>query len=343
MFIPAAIGTADPERMEPGAFDSPVFRALIGMMKRFLFPLLSSLLIASAHGALVEKAVTYEQGGVKLEGFHVYDDAVKGKRPAVLIIHQWTGLTDYEKGRGRQLAELGYNVLAADIYGVGIRPKPPEAATEAGKYKGDRRLFRARIDAGLEVLKEDERITSVNDLMEYMNLLMDATTHLSGMITSILDYSRQTGTQQKAEQVDVHVLVEQIAYLLFPPKFIDIRIEGRLPEIYTQKLKLQQVFQNLISNAIKYNDKERGAIVISHEEDGEFYKFLVADNGPGILAEDQRNIFKLFATSENKTNSDSSTGVGLNIMKVLVEEQGGKIAVQSEPGKGSTFSFQWRK
>ena len=157
MFIPAAIGTADPERMEPGAFDSPVFRALIGMMKRFLFPLLSSLLIASAHGALVEKAVTYEQGGVKLEGFHVYDDAVKGKRPAVLIIHQWTGLTDYEKGRGRQLAELGYNVLAADIYGLGIRPKPPEAATEAGKYKGDRRLFRARIDAGLEVLKEDER------------------------------------------------------------------------------------------------------------------------------------------------------------------------------------------
>lgn len=157
MFIPAAIGTADPERMEPGAFDSPGFRALIGMMKRLLFPLLSSLLIASAHGALVEKAVTYEQGGVKLEGFHVYDDAVKGKRPAVLIIHQWTGLTDYEKGRGRQLAELGYNVLAADIYGVGIRPKPPEAATEAGKYKGDRRLFRARIDAGLEVLKEDER------------------------------------------------------------------------------------------------------------------------------------------------------------------------------------------
>lgn len=195
----------------------------------------------------------------------------------------------------------------------------------------------------LTMLKEDERITSVTELMEYMNLLMDATTHLSGMITSILDYSRQTGTQQKAEHVDVHVLVEQIAYLLFPPKFIDIRIEGRLPEMHTQKLKLQQVFQNLISNAIKYNDKEQGTIVVSHEDDGEFYKFLVKDNGPGIPAEDQRNIFKLFATSNNKSNNDSSTGVGLNIMKVLVEEQGGKIAVVSEPGQGSTFSFQWRK
>lgn len=126
-------------------------------MKRFLFPLLTALSLASAHGALVEKAVTYEQGGVTLEGFHVFDDAVTGKRPAVLIIHQWTGLTDYEKGRGRQLAELGYNVFAADIYGKGIRPVPPEAGKEAGKYKSDRKLFRARIDAALDVLKADER------------------------------------------------------------------------------------------------------------------------------------------------------------------------------------------
>ncbi len=125
-------------------------------MKLAILPFLSVLMLASAHGALVEKAVTYEQGGVTLEGFHVYDDAVSGKRPAVLVIHQWTGLTDYEKGRSRQLAEMGYNVLAADIYGQGIRPQVPEAGKEAGKYKGDRKLYRARLDAGLEVLKKDE-------------------------------------------------------------------------------------------------------------------------------------------------------------------------------------------
>lgn len=125
------------------------------MMKRLL--LLSSLLLSSAHGELVEKTVTYDQGGVTLEGFHVYDDATTGKRPSVLIIHQWTGLTDYEKGRARQLAELGYNVFAADIYGQGIRPVPPEAGKEAGKYKSDRKLFRARLDAALEQLKKDER------------------------------------------------------------------------------------------------------------------------------------------------------------------------------------------
>ncbi len=115
-----------------------------------------SSLVTVGHSALVEKDVTYEQGGATLEGFHVYDDAVKGKRPAVLVIHQWTGVTENEKMRSRKLAELGYNVFAADIYGKGIRPKPPEAGKEAGKYKGDRKLYRARLDAALAVLQKDE-------------------------------------------------------------------------------------------------------------------------------------------------------------------------------------------
>lgn len=118
---------------------------------------LSLLAVSSASAALVEKTVEYEHDGVKLEGFHVYDDAVQGKRPAVLVIHQWTGLSDYEKERSRMLAQLGYNVFAADIYGKGVRPVPPAAGQEAGKYKGDRELYRGRLKAGLEELKKDER------------------------------------------------------------------------------------------------------------------------------------------------------------------------------------------
>jgi dienelactone hydrolase len=119
--------------------------------------LLSLLLPALAHAALVEKAVEYDHDGTTLEGFHAYDDAISGQRRGILIIHQWTGLTEYEKGRARQLAEMGYNVFAADIYGRGIRPEPPEAGQYAGKYKGDRELYRGRLMAGLEVLKSDER------------------------------------------------------------------------------------------------------------------------------------------------------------------------------------------
>jgi len=126
-------------------------------MKTIPFLVLAASLVTGAHAALVEKTVTYQQDGATLEGFHVYDDAVSGKRPAVLVIHQWTGLSDYEKRRSRMLAELGYNVFAADIYGKGIRPQPPEAGTEAGKYKGDRKLYRARMLAALDLLKADER------------------------------------------------------------------------------------------------------------------------------------------------------------------------------------------
>ncbi|NNC87388.1 MAG: dienelactone hydrolase family protein [Akkermansiaceae bacterium] len=127
---------------------------MMPMMKLLLF---LSMLPAAACAALVERTVAYEQGDATLEGFHVYDDARNGKRPAVLIIHQWTGLTDYEKLRARMLAGMGYNVFAADIYGKGIRPQPPAAGKEAGKYKGDRDLYRARLAAGLEVLRNDER------------------------------------------------------------------------------------------------------------------------------------------------------------------------------------------
>jgi dienelactone hydrolase len=90
-------------------------------------------LVTVTHATLVEKSVTYQQDGATLEGFHVYDDAVTGKRPAVLVIHQWTGLSESEKRRSRMLAEMGYNVFAADIYGKGIRPQPPEAGDDPSK------------------------------------------------------------------------------------------------------------------------------------------------------------------------------------------------------------------
>ena len=126
-------------------------------MKTLPSLLLAACLSAGAPAALVEKPVIYHQGGATLEGFHVFDDAVAGKRPAILVIHQWTGLSDYEMRRSRMLAQLGFNVFAADIYGKGIRPQPPDAGKEAAKYKGDRTLYRARLTAALDWLLADER------------------------------------------------------------------------------------------------------------------------------------------------------------------------------------------
>jgi dienelactone hydrolase len=112
---------------------------------------------ASLSAAIVEQAVEYKSGDVLCEGWQAYDDAMPSKRPGVLIIHQWTGVSDHEKEAARKLASLGYNVLVADIYGKGIRPQPPAAGKEAGKYKADRTLLRARANAALDVLARDTR------------------------------------------------------------------------------------------------------------------------------------------------------------------------------------------
>jgi dienelactone hydrolase len=121
--------------------------------------LLSFLLVVFGAGFAVAgvktEIIEYKQGDTVLEGFLAYDDAVTGKRPGVLVVHQWKGLGPYEKKRAEMLARLGYNVFALDIYGKGTRAdNPKDAAALAGKYKGDRALLRTRAAAGLDVLKK---------------------------------------------------------------------------------------------------------------------------------------------------------------------------------------------
>lgn len=117
------------------------------------------MLALAAHAAIQTKTVEYKQGDTTLEGVLVYDDAVKGKRPGVLIVHQWLGITEYEKTRATMLAKLGYVAFCADIYGKGVRPKDTkEAGVEATKYKSDRALLRARVNAGLAEFKQHELV-----------------------------------------------------------------------------------------------------------------------------------------------------------------------------------------
>lgn len=110
----------------------------------------------SAQAEIKTEVVEYKQGGNTLEGFIAYDASVKTKRPVILIIHEWTGLGDYVKGRAKELAEKGYVAFAMDIYGKGVRPTDPkEAAKEAGKYKDNRKLMRERAKAGFDFIKKE--------------------------------------------------------------------------------------------------------------------------------------------------------------------------------------------
>jgi dienelactone hydrolase len=126
-------------------------------MRTNFLPTLLLMLTMTSRSEIVFKTVEYKQADTVLEGLSVYDEAVQGKRPAILVVHQWKGLGEYEKKRAEMLARLGYNVFAVDIYGKGIRPQSPQAAAaEAGKYKSDRSLLRARVRAGLDMLARNE-------------------------------------------------------------------------------------------------------------------------------------------------------------------------------------------
>jgi len=128
-------------------------------MKKLLLSLLAAACVISAQAKLVTKTIEYKQGGTTLEGYLAYDDSFSGKRPGVLIVHQWMGLTDYEENRAAMLANLGYVAFCADIYGKGIRPQNyKDAGAEATKYKTDRALLRLRVNAGLDELKKCELV-----------------------------------------------------------------------------------------------------------------------------------------------------------------------------------------
>ncbi len=115
------------------------------------------LAAASIDAKVVTKSIEYQDNGTLLEGFLAYDDAVTGKRPGVLVVHEWYGLNEYAKERARMLAELGYVAFAADIYGKGMVAKNSQEAGElAGKYRGNRSLFRQRLNAALGVLKKQD-------------------------------------------------------------------------------------------------------------------------------------------------------------------------------------------
>jgi dienelactone hydrolase len=129
-------------------------------MKR-LAVLLTLALASMSQAAIKTQTIEYKEGDTVLEGFVAYDDAARGKRPGVLVVHQWKGLTDYEKKRAEMLAGLGYVAFAVDIYGKGVRPADTQSASaEAGKYKKDRALLRKRVNAGLTEFKKQPQVDS---------------------------------------------------------------------------------------------------------------------------------------------------------------------------------------
>jgi signal transduction histidine kinase len=173
---------------------------------------------------------------------------------------------------------------------------------------------------------------------EHMRLLINRVRRMDGLIDGILQYSRVGRVKEAVVPIDVDRLVRDVIDLLVPPKHIGVTIDGRLPIVVAERTRIQQVFQNLISNAIKYMDKPQGEVHIRCFDDADEWRFCVADNGPGIEQRHFEKIFQLFQTLAPRDKVES-TGVGLALVKKIVEMYRGRVWVESAVGQGTTFWF----
>jgi len=177
------------------------------------------------------------------------------------------------------------------------------------------------------------------EMKKYLSLIPQRTKRMEDLINGLLDYARIT-EKNHPEVIETNAMVKDISSEIVPREFkVDI---NTLPNLYTERIKLEQVFTNLISNSVKYTNQSNGHIVISCENLDKFYQFSVKDNGIGIDPEYHEKIFEIFQTLREKDEKES-TGVGLAIVKKIINEQHGIIKVKSKINEGTEFIFTWPK
>ncbi len=179
-------------------------------------------------------------------------------------------------------------------------------------------------------------------MLEYVGLVKKQINRMSNFIEGLLALSKIGRERRVLEWVDTGQMLTEIIELLSPGSGLRVIVPGKMPKLYTEKLPLQQIFINLISNAIKYHDRQEGQIAISYDEHDHVYEFKVTDDGPGIDPQYHQKIFIIFQTLKPKDEFES-TGVGLAIVKKILDDRKCTIRVDSDPGKGASFIFTWPK
>ena len=178
------------------------------------------------------------------------------------------------------------------------------------------------------------------DTQYQMTLLRHRVDRMAATIDGLLDYACIGQSSTLPEEFSVAELLTEAIDSLAPPPAFSIVISSHLPTLTTHRLRLFQVFANLIGNAIKHHDRSDGSLHISGKDCGDLYEFTLTDDGPGIDPEHHEKIFAIFQ-SINPQNSPDSTGIGLSIVKKIVETEGGTIRLESQLGQGATFYFTW--
>ena len=176
--------------------------------------------------------------------------------------------------------------------------------------------------------------------VEMFMLLQLRVLKMHQMIDGILAYSRIGQVREAERTVDLNDVLSQVIELLAPPPSVVLRIPATLPEVHGIREQLRQVFQNLLDNAIKFMDKPRGRVWVAAHRRADAWEFEVGDEGPGIDPRYHERIFQMFQRLEPGDDGMGS-GIGLALVKRIVEARGGRLTLESSPGKGAVFRFTW--
>ena len=193
-----------------------------------------------------------------------------------------------------------------------------------------------------EWIEEDLASGNASDTNKHLHLMRNRVQRMEGLIDGLLQYSRAGRTKVTLEMIDTNELVHSIIEDLAIPESLTITVQQPMPILQTARLPLQQVLSNLLDNAIKYHDKGDGWITINAQAKNNYYEFTVTDNGPGIAPQYHEKIFMIFQTLAPRDQIEG-TGIGLSLVKKLVEAQGGTITLESDVDKGAIFRFTWPK
>jgi PAS domain S-box-containing protein len=190
-------------------------------------------------------------------------------------------------------------------------------------------------------IQDDSGETLSAESKEHLRLMHDRVQRMEALVDGMLAYARAT-KKTSPERVDVGRLVREVVELLDPPARITIHVQPNLPTVDAERIPFQQVVMNLLSNAIKHGRADSPQIDVGCADVADEHDFQISDNGPGIPPEAQARIWEIFQTLESRDKVEGS-GIGLAVVKRIIETHGGRAWVESVPGAGATFHFTWPK
>ncbi|MEL1240890.1 sensor histidine kinase [Flavobacterium flavipallidum] len=321
-------GTADMEVFLNAISDSYLnYENQIALLQRAMQ--ISSDELFAANNKLREEATSLKEINKNLE------DILNSMNLSVLKLSEQKDFDPVEYIKNQSLEIVSIN-KQREILLQNLELQNQELNEYAHMVSHDLKAPLRNIDTLINWVVDDNKDKFSEDCLQSLNLVLFNVEKMDLLIKGILDYSTIGKVETEDRLVDFNYLLDEVKRMVFIPKNMEVAISTDMPKVYGNSSRFKQLFQNLIQNAINHNDKENGLIEVGVKEAEAEFEFYVKDNGKGIAEIYHDKIFKIFTKLENNNNS---SGIGLSIVKKIIDFYKGKIWLESQEKVGTTFYF----